>query len=340
MGKLDFIDSFQFLSTSLEKLVSNLATEGSEKFTHLQHYIEKEHPGLIEEKLGLLMRKGVYPYEYMESVEKFDETHLPDRLDFYSSIDERGISEADYNHAQSVWRTFQMSTLGDYHDLYMETDFILLTDVFENFRKLCLNIYGLDPANFYTAPGLAWQAALKMTAVHLELFTDPDMHLFIERGLRGGISMISQRYAKANNPYVEDYNESQPNNYLMYLDANNLYGWSMSQSLPTHGFRWLTRQEIDSLDIQHIDENADEGYILSVDLDYPVELHDTHSDYPLAPESSETKYVIILPAGTAQGSQSSGYINSKISPESKQQNRLCYSLQKFAVIPVTRYEGH
>lgn len=235
------------------------------------------------------MRKGVYPYEYMDSVEKFDETHLPDRLDFYSSIDERGISEADYNHAQSVWRTFQMSTLGDYHDLYMETDVILLTDVFENFRELCLHIYGLDPANFYTAPGLAWQAALKMTDVHLELFTDPDMHLFIERGLRGGISMISQRYAKANNPYVEDYNESQPNNYLMYLDANNLYGWSMSQSLPTHGFRWLSRQEIDSLDIQHIGENADEGYILSVDLDYPVKLHDTHSDYPLAPKSFEVK---------------------------------------------------
>jgi hypothetical protein len=92
MGKLDFIDSFQFLSTSLEKLVSNLAKEGSEKFTHLQHYIEKEHPGLIEEKLGLLMRKGVYPYEYMDSMEKFDETHLPERLNFYSSIDERGIS--------------------------------------------------------------------------------------------------------------------------------------------------------------------------------------------------------------------------------------------------------
>jgi hypothetical protein len=130
MGKLDFIDSFQFLSTSLEKLVLNLAREGSEKFTHLHQYIEKKNPGFIEEKLKLLMCKGVYPYEYMDSEEKFDETHLPERLAFYSSIDEQGISESDYDHAQSVWKTFEMTTLGEYHDLYIETDVILLTDVF------------------------------------------------------------------------------------------------------------------------------------------------------------------------------------------------------------------
>ncbi|XP_061193783.1 uncharacterized protein LOC133202021 [Saccostrea echinata] len=289
MGKLDFIDSFQFLSTSLEKLVKNLSKEGVEKFKHLHHYIEKQHPGQINEKMNLLMRKGVYPYEYMDSIDKFREKCLPERSAFHSSIDDQDLSEADFYHAQSVWKTFEMSDLGDYHDLYMETDIILLADVFENFRNLCLRIYGLDPAHFYTAPGLAWQAALKMTDVHLELFTDPDMHLFIERGLRGGISMISQRYAKANNPYVEDYNHSQPNNYLMYLDANNLYGWSMSQALTSHGFRWLSKEEINSFDIQNISEDFKEGYILSVDLDYPAELHDLHSDYPLAPEPFEVK---------------------------------------------------
>jgi hypothetical protein len=146
-------------------------------------------------------------------------------------------------------------------------------------------MYGLDPAHFYTAPGLAWQAALKMTGVNLELLTDPDMHLFIERGLRGGISMISQRYAKANNPHVEDYDESQPRNYLIYLNANNLYGWSMSQALPTHEFRWLSRPEIDSFDVHQIGENTEQGFILSVDMEYPDHLHDAHSDYPLAPES-------------------------------------------------------
>lgn len=123
-----------------------------------------------------------------------------------------------------------------------------------------------------------------MTDIHLEVFTDPDMHLFIERGLRGGISMILQRYVKANNPYIKDYSQSKPNNHLIYLDANNLYGWSMSQSLPTHGLKWLSRQEINSFDIKHISENSKEGYILSVDLDYPAELHDLHCYYPLAPE--------------------------------------------------------
>jgi hypothetical protein len=166
---------------------------------------------------------------------------------------------------------------------------------FENFRNLCLRIYGLDRAHFYTAPGLAWQAALKMTGVNLELLTDPDMHLFIERRLRGGISMISQRYAKANNPYVEDYDKSQPSNYLIYLDANNLYGWSMSQALPTHGFEWLSQQEIDSFDVYQIGENTEQGFILSVDMEYPAHLHDAHSDYPLAPESYEIKSDMLSP---------------------------------------------
>ena len=177
----------------------------------------------------------------------------------------------------------------------MEIDVILLTDVFENFRNLCLHIYGLDPAHFCTAPGLSWQVVLKMTGVNLELLTDPDMHLFIERELRGGIVMISKRYAKANNPYVNDYNLNQPSNYLIYIDANNLYGWSVSQALPTQRFRWLSRQEIDSYDVFKAGENAEQGYILSVNMEYPAHLHDIHSDYPLAPESFEVKSDILSP---------------------------------------------
>lgn len=155
-------------------------------------------------------------------------------------------------------------------------------------------IWKLTSFCFYTALGLAWKAALKLTEVHLELFTDPDTHVFIERALRGGISMISLRCAKANNPYVEDYNHSQPNNYLMYLDANNLYGWSMSQAIPTHGFRWLSREEIHFLDIQCISEKNKEGYILSVSFEYPAELHDLRSDYTLALEPFEVKPSTLL----------------------------------------------
>lgn len=155
IGKLDFIDSFQFLSTSLEKLVPNLSKEGVKKFKHLHHYIEKRHPGQINERMNLLMHKGVYPYEYMNSMEKLKEKCLPRKSAFHYSIDDRELSEAEYYHAQFVWKTFETSSLGDYHEFFMEIDVILLADVFENLTNLCLRIYGLDPAQFYTAPELA-----------------------------------------------------------------------------------------------------------------------------------------------------------------------------------------
>ena len=173
--------------------------------------------------------------------------------------------------------------MGDYHDLYLKSDVLLLADVFENFRNVCLKAYNLDPCHFYTSPGLAWQACLKMTEVEPELLTDPDMYLFFAEGLRGGISMISNRFSKANNPYVPDYDPDQDSSYVMYLDANNLYGWAMSQPLPTGEFDWLNEEEISNLDITQITDDSEEGYILEVDLKYPKEIHDLHNDYPLAP---------------------------------------------------------
>lgn len=176
-------------------------------------------------------------------------------------------------HASRVFEAFSCQNMGDYHDLYIKSDVLLLADVFENFRNVCLKAYNLDPCHFYTSPGLAWQACLKMTEVELELLTGPDMYLFEEgEGLRGGISMISNRFSRANNPYV------------MYLDANNFYGWAMSQPLPTGEFDWLTEEEISNLDITQISDDSEEGYILEVDLEYPKALHDLHNDYPLAPK--------------------------------------------------------
>ena len=285
LGKLSFVDTFQFMSTSLEKLVKNLAGEGLHKFRHLRSYVNKTHGENEDTKLELLSRKGVYPYRYMDSFGRFQEENLPSRSAFYNDLEEVDISEEDYAHAQRVWKTFNIHNLGQFHNLYMESDVHLLADVFENSRSLCLDIYGLDAAHFYTAPGLAWQAALKMTGVDLELLTDPDMHLFIERGLRGGVAMISKRFAEANNPYLQNYDNKKPKNYLMYLDANNLYGWAMSQSLPTRDFQWMSDEDIHALDVTSIPENGDDGYILSVDLQYPPDLHDQHNDYPLAPES-------------------------------------------------------
>ena len=270
---LTFIDSFQFMGFSLEKLVSNLPKESLK-------YTSKIFKG---NKLDLMARKGVYPYDYMDSFDKFNDK-LPNKEDFYSILNDEHISDEDYKHAQDVWNTFLLNNMGDYHDLYLKSDILLLADVFENFRKTCLEYYKLDPCHYFTSPGLSWDAMLKMTDIKLELITDIDMSQFIEKGLRGGISYIANRYGKANNKYMKEYDENKPQKYIMYLDANNLYGWAMSQYLPTGGFKWMTQKQIDNIDLAKYKEDSKNGLILEVDLKYPEELHDLHNDYPLAAE--------------------------------------------------------
>ena len=260
-----FIDSFKFMATSLEKLVNN---DNKDDCINLGLYNSGD-------KFNLLARKGVYPYEYMDSLEKVKETALPPKEAFYSRLNDGGISDVDYAHAQNVWKTFKMKYFKDYHELYNKVDVLLLADAFENFRKICLTNYELDPAHYYTAPGLAWDAALKVTEISLELLSDIDMLLMCEKGIRGGVSMISNRYAKANNKYMGDkFNSNEPSKYIQYLDANNLYGWAMSKPLPTHGFKWMKDNEL------NVWEKT--PCILEVDLEYPKELHDLHNDYPLA----------------------------------------------------------
>ena len=185
---LTFLDSFQFMSSSLEKLVSNIPRESLK-------YTSQVFEG---QELDLMVRKGVYPYDYMDSFDKFSEK-LPTKEEFYSILNNEHISGEDYEHAQNVWNTLSIKNMGEYHDLYIASDVLLLTDVFENFRKTCLEYYKLDPCHYFTSPGLSWDAMLKMTNMKLELMTDIDMFQFIEKGLRGGISYIANRYGKANN---------------------------------------------------------------------------------------------------------------------------------------------
>ena len=269
IGKhLSFVDSFAFMSSSLDKLAGNLEDRD---FIYTKDYFTD----LVQ--FNLMKRKGVYPYDYMDSFSKFNDIELPQREDFYSLLTDNNISEDDYRHAQNVWNTFNLQNMGEYHDLYLRTDILLLTDVFENFRKTCLTYYGLDPLHYITSPGLAWDAMLKMTGINLELITDIDMQLFIEKGLRGGTSYIAHRHAEANNKYMKNFDLDKLISYIMYLDANNLYGWAMSQPLPYRNFRWVEFNNV-------IPKRRGIGHIYEVDLEYPEELHDLHNDYPCAPE--------------------------------------------------------
>ena len=284
LGKLRFIDSFQFLPSSLETLVEDLVSEGDDAF----QYFWKE---FTCDEAKLLLRKGVYPYEYMDHVNRFQETKLPPIKSFYSSIKGEGISESDYEHALEVFQRFKLNNLGDYHDLYLKTDVVLLCDVFERFRNMCLQKYGLDACHFFSSPGLSWTACLKMTGVCLELLTDIDMINFFEKGTRGGISQISNRYKRANNPLLGEkfYDKSSVSSFISYLDMNNLYGLAMSKPIATGGFRFLNKDEIQQLDILSTPKDSSIGYVCEVSLEYPKELHDRHSDYPLAPEKKIIK---------------------------------------------------
>ena len=171
-----------------------------------------------------------------------------------------------------------------YHDLYLNLDVLLLADIFENFRKTCIADYGLDPCHYYTLPGFTFDACLKFTGQELDLFTNSEMFLFIENVNRGGISVVSHRHAKANNPLVPDYDPNSPHTFISFYDANNLYGGEMSKRLAMSEFSFLSDDDVKSFDLDSITKSDDYGYKLVVDLQYPEHLNDTHSDYPLAAE--------------------------------------------------------
>ena len=206
------------------------------------------------------------------------------------------ISDIDYRHANNVFKVFKLENLGNYHDLYLQSDTLLLADVFNNFRDMCIKEYELDPAHFLSLPGLSWQMCLKKTNTELELLTDYDMLLMVKEGIRGGICHSIHRYAKANNKYMKNYNNNEESSYIQYLDANNLYGWAMSKKLPVNRFKWLDNDKTTEPSAKHVineefiknyNENDKKRYILEVDVKYPKKLHNLHSDLPFLPERME-----------------------------------------------------
>ena len=208
----------RFLAASLDKLSSNLEID---EFVNLKKYYSGN-------QLSLLLRKGVYPYDYVDSMKKLDETSLPPKEVFYSKLTDKGITDEYYRHAQIVWREFNVESMNDYHNLYNLFDVLLLADIFENFRNICMNHYGLDPAWYFCASRPAWEATFVTTNVQRELLSDPDMLLMIESGTGEGIATKSHRQAKANSKYMgTEFDPAEESKFISYLDANNLYVWSM-----------------------------------------------------------------------------------------------------------------
>ena len=269
--EIRFLDSFKFLKDALGELVKALPKEDL-----------KETFRFFGEKSELVSQKGFYPYELMDGFDKFKK-QLPKKTAFFSRFKQEKINDENYQHALKVWEEFSCQNMGDYHDLYLKSDVLLLADVMENFRKLCEKNYELDPAHFFTTPGLAWDAMLKLTGVELELLEDVDQVMMIEKGIRGGNSNVFKRFASANNKYMKNFSPEEASRFLVYLDANNLYGWAMSQLLPVSNFEWMNEEDLENW--RNLGEGK--GCILEVDLLYPEELHDLHNDFPLAPEILE-----------------------------------------------------
>ena len=187
------------LTVCLDSLVKNLSDNDFK-------YLSEEFSG---EFLELVKQKGVYPYEYMDSFKKFSENKQLDRYTFFSSLKDKCISEKDYLKANNILNVFKRNTIGDYREFYLKADVLLLADVFEKFINTCLDYYGLDLCHYFSSPGLSWDVMLKMTGIELELISDIDVHLFIEKGMRGSISYIAKRHSKVNNKYMECYDSSK-----------------------------------------------------------------------------------------------------------------------------------
>lgn len=273
---LRFIDSFQFLPYSLANLSETL---DDNQCVEIKKYFKDS------EKFKYIRQKGVFPYQYVDDFLKLNQNKLPEKEHFFNNLSDEHITNEEYERAKNVWKLFNCDSIGDYSDIYLKSDVLLLADIFQNFRNKCINTYKLDPSHYYTFPGLSFDACLRHTAVELELLTDPDMLHFFKNSIRGGVSTCVSRKSIANNKFISTFDKSQPNKYILYLDATNLYGYAMSQYLPQKDFVWLSKDEIKNLNISNISDTSEKGYVLEVDLEYPKHLHDEHNEYPFCPEN-------------------------------------------------------
>ena len=298
LNRIDFKDSLQFLPNTLEQLTKNLREKDGknfEKFPNLWSYFKEKWGHLHESNFDLITRKLHYPYSYISNEAIFLEQNPPDISKFKSDLTNEDLTAEEYESFLYLWNSFGLKNIGELHDLYVEVDVLLLADCFEKFRTFSLKNYRLDPVHFMTAPGLSWDSALLHTGVILEIPTDPDIHLFIDKGIRGGISFVGNPHAKALNKYInKETNEIDEEDYIMFFDVNNQYGAAMSDYLPTDGFEWDSSFDNMSLEEQNefilaLKDDDPTGYIFSVDLEYPHNIHDLHDEFPLCPENLTIK---------------------------------------------------
>lgn len=296
-----FIDSLAHINASLDKLVQNQANyscddSGFPDFIQKSNteQLRKDFPAVSHEfsddtHFKLLLRKGVFPYDYFTSLSQLESTDLIAKSEFYSVLKEEHISDDNYEHYLNVMKTLNLRTFGDYYNIYLTLDVLLLADVWRAYQHLGLTEFGLDPSHFITLPSFSWNCFLKDNKIPIENMSNDDMHLMIKAGIRGGLSFVAKKYCKANNPEMGDlYDNSMPNTFIHYHDFNNLYGSAMKEPVPVGGYKFIDEDDFkheNPMDIlAKYKETKTIGYIFEVDLLYPEELHDDHNDYPLAPQ--------------------------------------------------------
>ena len=260
IGSFIFKDSYLFLGKSLDYLTGTI--DDNDRISLKQEF---------GKNYQLLTKKGIYPYDYFDNTKKYNEEKLPNKEKFFNKINNKNILDKDYNHAKNIFEKFKCKNVLDYSILYLKTDICHLSDVFQKFSNFAYETYNLDPRHSYTLPGFSWQSMLKLTKIELELISDPDMYLFLIDTIRGGISVCNKKHI-SDNKYINK--NSKNNKYLLYLDANNLYGYSMIQKLPYKNFKWSNNLTLDKIQIG----------IYEVDIEIPKNLHNKFKDYPLAPE--------------------------------------------------------